>query len=78
MVPAKQAPESLNQGLCSSKAKSAAEPISHGWGWNKNEFEAMPFLLSDTPTFSKIACLLLTLCFEDRVTQDPKFQVISS
>lgn len=59
MVPAKQAPESLNQSLCSSEAKSATEPISHGWGRNKSEFEAMPFLLSGTPTFSKIACLLL-------------------
>lgn len=75
MVPAKQAPESLNQGLCSSKAKSATEPISHGWGRSRSEFEAMPFLLSGTHTLSKIACWFLHSALKI-VTQDPEFQTI--
>jgi hypothetical protein len=74
MVPAKQAPESLNQGLCSSKAKSTTEPISHGWGRNKNEFEAVPFLLSGTPTFSKIAYLLLHSALKIKLLRTPHFR----
>lgn len=74
MVPAKQAPESLNQGLCSTKAKSATEPVSHGWGRNENEFEAMPFLLSGTPTFSKIACLLLHSALKIELPRTPNFR----
>lgn len=72
MVPAEQAPESLKSGLCSSKATT--EPFSHGWGRNKNEFEAMPFLISGTPTFSKIERFAL----KRGLPRDPKFQAILS
>lgn len=64
----------LNQGLCSSKAKSATEPISHGWGRSKSEFAAMPFLLSDTPTFSKIACRLLHSALKIKLPRTPNFR----
>lgn len=62
--------------LCSSKVNSAIEPFSHGWGKNKNEFEAMPFLISGTPTFSKIECLLLHSALKMGLPRDPKFQAI--